>query len=393
MVSAEKLLVLIPDRLSELIKKGEITERYYNPGELFKEVHLVLVNDDRPDPLLVQKTVGSAKLHLHNLPVPTFFQLLSRYPLFLEYWTRKAIRLARQIQPKLIRCHSNRLNAYFASRIKKDLGISYVVSMHINPDLDIRYHHSGKMGLLQKVFYWALRPVERVGISNADSVICVYKFIESYAIKMGCRNPRVLYNVVNPSHLAPKTSYTLSSPVRVINVGRQFAQKNPAPLIEAVSALPQVELTLVGNGKYHLMLKALAKKVGVEKRCHFIPSLSNDELCTRMKDFDIFVSVNDYGGVSKVELEAAHVGMPVITNSHPAEAEPEVLGENCMVVDGSASSYVAALNKMISDQSLRERLGRNLRDSVREITPERTESDTVALYEALRSRGGVEINA
>lgn len=379
----DRLLIFIPDHLSDLIKKGEITERYYNPGELFKEVHLVLVNQDLPDPRLVQKTVGSAKLFLYNISVPTVFQLFCRYPFLLEYWTRKAMQLAQQIQPQLIRCHSNRLNAYFASRIKEKMGIPYVISMHINPDLDIRPFLKKP---IKKLFYWALRPVEAVTIRNADAVISVYKFIEPYLKKLGSKNTKVIYNVINPSNLLAKVDYHLSNPVKVINIGRQFEQKNPAPLIEAISQMPGVELTLIGTGEYHERLKQMAKQLGVEGRCHFIPSLSNDELCTRLKTFDIFVSVNDYGGVSKVELEAAQVGMPLITNSHPFETEPEVLGKNCLVVDGSAASYVTALKRLISDSTLRETLGTGLRKSVLAIVPEEMENQTVELYERLRRK-------
>ena len=63
-----RLLVMIPDRLSDLVNKGEITERYYNPGNLFGEVHLAMTNEDRPDLAAVQKMVGDARLHVHNLP-------------------------------------------------------------------------------------------------------------------------------------------------------------------------------------------------------------------------------------------------------------------------------------------------------------------------------------
>ena len=61
------LMVMVPDRLSELLTKGEIVDRYYNPGEVFDEVHIVMFNDDKPDPALVQRTVGSARLVLHNV--------------------------------------------------------------------------------------------------------------------------------------------------------------------------------------------------------------------------------------------------------------------------------------------------------------------------------------
>ena len=34
-----RLLVVIPDHLSDIVAKGEIQPRYYNPGEVFDEVH------------------------------------------------------------------------------------------------------------------------------------------------------------------------------------------------------------------------------------------------------------------------------------------------------------------------------------------------------------------
>jgi hypothetical protein len=64
----KRLMIIVPDRISDLIGKGEITERYYNPGDYFEEVHLVVTNDDRPDPASVQKTVGRARPFVHNLP-------------------------------------------------------------------------------------------------------------------------------------------------------------------------------------------------------------------------------------------------------------------------------------------------------------------------------------
>jgi len=44
-----KLMVLYPEALSSIIEKSEITERYFNPGNLFEEFHIVLTSDDQPD--------------------------------------------------------------------------------------------------------------------------------------------------------------------------------------------------------------------------------------------------------------------------------------------------------------------------------------------------------
>ena len=64
----ETLFVIIPDKLNELINKGEITDRYYNPGNLYRNVHLILTNNDKPEKSLLNKTVGDAKLFIHNIP-------------------------------------------------------------------------------------------------------------------------------------------------------------------------------------------------------------------------------------------------------------------------------------------------------------------------------------
>ena len=63
-----RLMVIVPDRVSDFLEKGEVVDRYYNPGNLFEEVHLVLVNDDRPDPAFLQRLAGTARVYVHNLP-------------------------------------------------------------------------------------------------------------------------------------------------------------------------------------------------------------------------------------------------------------------------------------------------------------------------------------
>ena len=95
------------------------------------------------------------------------------------------------------------------------------------------------------------------------------------------------------------------------------------------------------------------------------------------------MSVNDFGGVSKVDLEAAQVGMPVITNEHPLEDCPEVLEDNCLVVRGDPESYRQAIQTLLDDSPLRQRLGTALRASVAGLAPARMEAAWVQLYRKL----------
>src|ERR1700691_412938 len=135
----DTLMVIINDRLSQLIVKGVVVPRYYNPGNLFNTVHLVLTNDDRPDPALVQPMVGEARLVLHSFPsgLKTFLTTLAWRPFLLRRWARAIVELAQRVRPQLIRCHVNHINAFAAAEIRHRLGIPYALSLHINPDLDV----------------------------------------------------------------------------------------------------------------------------------------------------------------------------------------------------------------------------------------------------------------
>jgi glycosyltransferase involved in cell wall biosynthesis len=381
--AADRLMVIIEDRLSDLIAKGEITSRYYNPGELFREVHLVLTEGDEPDLATAQKTVGAARLVLHHVPSTArlFKRTLGWRPFLLRSWAAGTVALAREVRPSLIRCHGARLNAFAASRIKQALGVPYVVSMHINPELDLRRHPKREGSWRDRMILRAGVAIEKEGLKHSDCTVCVYRFIEGYARQFGAQRVEVIYNVINPDHLAPKTSYALASPVRIVAPGRQFVKKDASPLIEALAGLPNVRCTLIGDGAWHERLKSLAAKVGVAERCEFLRSIPNDRLCSTLKDYDILVSLNDFGGVSKVELEAAHVGLPILTNRHPLEAEPEVLGVNCVSVAGDSASIRDGLRELIASEDRRRALGTALRQSVAHLRSDRMEAAYVNLYQ------------
>jgi glycosyltransferase involved in cell wall biosynthesis len=155
-------------------------------------------------------------------------------------------------------------------------------------------------------------------------------------------------------------------------------------VLEAVAGLDGVELVLVGDGELHGRLRGQARELGVEGRVHFHGRIPNDELMRLIPSCDVLVSVNDYGGVSKVELEAALSGMPIITNAHPLEVEPELLGTACVVVSGDAQSYAEAIARLLASEPLRADLGARVRAAAEaEASPEASERAVVDLYRSL----------
>ena len=183
-----RLMVIIPDRLSQLVAKGEVTARYYNPGEVFGEVHIVMTNDDAPDPAALQTMVGRAKLSIHNLPADKrlFVRTLGWRPWLLGPWLKRGVDLARRIGPALVRTHNNFLEGYLARTIKRSIGVPYVTSLHGVWDRDPLFANP----LLDRTMRLLRRRLERETLRNADAVLAVYEPILRYAARfVGASDP------------------------------------------------------------------------------------------------------------------------------------------------------------------------------------------------------------
>jgi len=381
----KKLMVIIPDRLSSLIEKGEVTERYYNPDNFFSEVHIVLTNKDEPNIDKVQKMVGSAKLFIYNLPDAKmmFFFSLGWKPFLLNWWAKKAIRLAKKIKPDIVRCHSAQLNSFAAAKIKKKLNIPYIVSLHINPDEDVRGRANN---LIKRIVTLAQKKIEYIGLLNANLVMPVYSPIVPYLKKLGVTNYEICYNTLNPNFISKKTNYLLNDPIQVISVGRQFKEKNPENLIRAIALIPNIELTLAGDGPYHEHLINVSKECGIPDRVNFHKAISNDELCLKLPEFDIFATHTEYWEISKAVLEPLLTGLPVIINKRIGEPVEELSKDICLLTSNTLEGYHEALLKMINNHDFREQLGRRAYNhSQKNWSPKKTEQKFVEIYKKVLS--------
>ncbi len=383
------LLVIVPDRLSDLVAKGEITARYYNPGDLFDEVHILMTNNDKPDIKAIQKTVGRARLYLHNLPLPSVIKTFGWQPFMLHKWVASGVQMAREIQPSLVRTYGNYFNGFLAAQIKQQLKIPLVISLHINPDIDVRGCLSWRSNWLVYLMYKRMVWFEDESLKNADIVLPVYEPIRGYAIDHGAKQIKVCYNVLNPDFLYQKKIYSLHIPPRIISVGRQLSGKNPEYLIRAMALLPGVELTLVGDGPYHNHLKQVAKKYNIEDRVFFYKTIPNDRLCQSLTEYDIFATHTDYWEISKSVLEPLLTGLPVVLNRRRGNPVPEFEGDFVCLVENTQNGYASALKNLLENHALREQFGRKAYTHAQALwSPEKTEAEYVKVYKSLLSKKG-----
>jgi glycosyltransferase involved in cell wall biosynthesis len=376
------LMVIASEAVSEWLAKGEILDRYYNPGDVFDRVELVLTNHDRPDPALVAQLAGRAEIGIHNVPPPRglFRRSLGYRPRLLRPWTRQVVELARSLRPDVVRCYGANLNVAAAAAIRAELGVPYAVSLHINPDEDVRRRVRGREGVVATM----LRAVEAHGLRSADLVLPVYRPIVPYLERLGVERYRVAYNVVDGANIERKTDYALHNPVRVISVGRQFEAKNPERLIRAIGLLHGVQLTLVGDGPLHDHLRVVAASTGSPERFVFHRALANAELCRLLATQDIFATHTEFWEVSKALIEALLTGLPAVINRRRGEPVPELEDGRVLLVDDDADAWRAALSELIRDSEARAALARRGSESAwREWSPAVTERTFAEIYREL----------
>ncbi len=379
----KKLLVIIPDRLSVLIHKGEVVSRYYNPGNLFDEVHILMTNDDLPNPLLVQPMVGTAKLFLYNHREPPMYfkKTLGWQPVLMKKWAAQAVDIAKKIQPNIVRCYGLHLNTFLGVKIKLALKIPLITSLHGNPDVDYLRGRLAK-NWKDKIVGKFQEKLEKFCLKFADHVIAVYSPIESYLKKHRVNAYSIIHNVVGFG-VSKKKNFSLNyEKISLLCVGRQtHLQKDPSNIIRAISLLQNVHLTLVGDGDLHDELVNLSKILGCEHRVAFIKNMNNDALLSMMKNVDIYIYHSINYEISKSCIEAALLGLPVVLNNRFGNPAQELVDGGFCLVEDSFVGYKDALEKLIDDESFRLNLAKKSNEyALENWSPEITEAKVVALY-------------
>lgn len=352
---SKTLLIIITDKLKDLLAKGEITDRYYNPENVFDDVHILSPAGGAVDPAILQRTVGNAKLHLHYFPwgAKLFAKTLFWTPALLKDWTQQGIKLAKEIKPDLIRCHGNFINGFMASEIKKELGIPFIVSIHIHPDEMRREIQHGWKTLL---YYNASKRVENITLDHADVTILVYKSQLTYKALKRCKRVEQIYNVINPKNIGKKTRYKQTGDnLKVVTVTRLVPGRNPENILKAVDG-QKIDLTIIGDGPYLQQLKDIADNISKPATVEFITAMPNEELCGKLPEFDVFAMHTEYDGIHKTVLEASLAGLPLVVNKRRHGIIPEFKGNWLLSCENTPEGFREQFLKY-SNEAVREEYG------------------------------------
>lgn len=160
-------------------------------------------------------------------------------------------------------------------------------------------------------------------------------------------------------------------------------------LIEALAELrtsnPAAHLVVVGKRAEDGPVYRAIERYGLGDAVQFVKGISDAELVDLVRGAQIACVPSLYEGFSLPAAEAMATGTPLVATT--GGAIPEVAGadgETCLAVPpGDADALAAALNRLLGDRELRERLGAAGRARVLDrFTWARAAEGTVELYRA-----------
>jgi len=369
---SKKLCVFPNDSLLAYFEKGEIKSRYFNPNNIFDEIHVISLFDKETDADSVAALGGDARLIIHPIGKVN----LSNYKTF----EKRVISLIDDIKPDIIRSFNPLVQGWLSVRAGKKLGVPVIISLHTNYFQQRNFaKKSGKYFQYFKLLY-ASKKIESFVLKNADAIICVYQFIVPYAQKMGAKDIHVIYNKIDLTKFSPdcKKEISFDKPA-ILSVGRLIEQKNHRYLIEAIQDL-DVNLLIIGDGPNFDSLNNLARSLGVASKLQIIKRVPNEKLSGYYTSCDIYAQPLEFlGGITISTLEAMASGLPIVMSKHD-NVYSEIIDDAVVFVENDTCSFKNAFKKILEDPTYKQELRKRSLETIRKISGDNMERKEAELY-------------
>ncbi len=307
-------------------------------------------------------------------------------PLLFLFGAIAVLRTARRLRPDIIHAHWVLPNGFLGALAARLLHIPLIVSL---PGSDVTV--AGMNPLFLRMARFAFATAAAITTNSDD--------LRQGALELGAAPDKfslIIYGV-DPAAIAPDRSRRATlraglgvgaaAPV-VLAVGRLVPKKGFDVLLRAAPAIdPAAHIVLVGDGDQREELEALAARTGVGSRVHFVGNVARSELTDyyNMADVLAMPSVRlPIDGLNVAVVEAMSCGLPVVASRVGGNTLVVADGDNGLLVDeGDAAGLAAAINRLIADPALAQRMGRRARERVlQEFSWQRLAEE----YEALFSR-------
>ena len=158
-------------------------------------------------------------------------------------------------------------------------------------------------------------------------------------------------------------------------VGRLVAPKGIFELLDAMAEVVKkhaCQLVLAGDGPDRELMEQRVDALGLQDYVTLTGYLKGDEIYQAYQCADVFVLPSWAEGLSFALLEAMDAGLPVITTKIRGMADHLEEGVHCLFVPLKDPKALAeAMNRMASDEALRNKISQENKKKVKDFSPEK----------------------
>ena len=292
-----------------------------------------------------------------------------KYPIAIPL-SFKAKKVITEFNPDLIHIHHPFVLSSVAIMYSKQLGIPKILTIHTQYDQYAYYVAPLPQKLTQEV-------IKKIVSNLADKTDCIVTPSESMKALIknyGMKNRiEVIPNAIKLSTFREKNEleclkiskrFNLKEDEKIILfVGRVATEKSIDKIIKALGiikkhGISKTKLLIVGNGPARDELTHLVQALGVEEEVIFCGEVNYEEIRYYYKIADVFTMASASESFGIVTIEALASGLPVLAIKAPGAMDILTDGFDGLLTDDNIEHFAKALEKIIRDPELRERLSK-----------------------------------
>jgi len=216
--------------------------------------------------------------------------------------------------------------------------------------------------------YDEILALEKISFQAAQQIVVTTEEMRQTAIQahaLPTDKIRVIPNYVNTERFCPPVARPHNEKPYLVFVGRLAAQKNIENLVTALAPLNHTQVDIIGGGELRQKLQARIKADGLE-HIRLVGNVPNDELPFFFQKADVYIQPSRYEGHPKTIFEAMACGAAVLAGDAPGVRQFIQHGQTGWLCALDAESIRAALQTLLEDAALREKLGTAARRYVAE---------------------------
>ena len=227
-----------------------------------------------------------------------------------------------------------------------------------------------------------LRAIQRFVVNRAHRVIAPSQYL-ARIVSGWLKHPRSIDVVYNGIKTSNDGKISTRQQNLIVSAGRLVPWKGFQNLVEVVGDHPEWKLDILGDGPQRKLLEERIEKCGAVERITLHGNVPHADAQRAFAQASIFVLNSSYEGLSHTLVEAMATGAPVIATR--VGGNPEVVqdGVNGMLIEaGDKQDLERALTSLMSNDSLRDKLGSAAAERAKDFSIDKTVEATASLLKS-----------